>query len=92
MSPVMVNRVIRQLTNELLPISEADGRWLRRIHSTKRASLPSEKDLPSLARFLDSNLIMNYLNGEPWYDIHPLLVPEIKLPDYDDGDGENTCQ
>ena len=30
-----------------------------------------------LQRFLDGNLIMNYLNGQPWYDIHPLLVHEI---------------
>ncbi|WP_319575008.1 hypothetical protein [uncultured Desulfobacter sp.] len=74
----VVNRVIQQLTNELLPIADEDARWLARIHETKKESLNTEKDLPSLARFLDSNLIMNYLNGEPWYDIHPLLVPEIK--------------
>lgn len=23
-------------------------------------------------------LILNYVNGEPWYDIHPLLNDEIK--------------
>lgn len=74
----IINRVIRQLSNELLPIAEEDARWMARIHQTKRASLPSEKNLPSLARFLDCNLIMNYQNGEPWYDIHPLLIPELE--------------
>ena len=73
-----VARVVRQLRNELLPLAEEDARWLARIHAEKRAALGSEKDLPTLARFLDSNLIMNYLNGEPWYDIHPLLVQEIE--------------
>jgi hypothetical protein len=70
-------RVEEQLRNELLPIAEDDARWLARIHNTKDASLPTTDVLPALARFLDGNLIMNYLNGEPWYDIHPLLVDEI---------------
>lgn len=74
----IIKRVIQQLLNELLPIADEDAEWLARIHATKQEALRSDKDLPSLARFLDSNLIMNYLNGEPWYDIHPLLVEEIK--------------
>jgi len=85
LDPIAVNRVIQQLANELLPIADEDARWLARIHQTKKASLTSGKDLPSLARFLDSNLIMNYLNGEPWYDIHPLLISEIKDLPHDGG-------
>ncbi len=73
-----IKRVIQQLANELLPIAEEDAKWLARIHRTKKAALKTEKELSSLARFLDSNLIMNYLNGEPWYDVHPLLIPEIR--------------
>lgn len=73
----MLNRVIQQLRIELLPIAKDDAEWLARIHSSKQAELQTEKNLPDLARFLDSNRIMNYLNGEPWYDIHPLLVDEI---------------
>jgi len=74
----LVNRVIQQLRNELLPIAADDARWLARIHATKKAALETEKNLPDLARFLDSNRIMNYLNGEPWYDVHPLLIDEIQ--------------
>lgn len=77
----IVNRVIQQLRNELLPIAEDDAQWLAKIHISKQASLHTDKDLPDLARFLDSNRIMNYLNGEPWYDVHPLLIDEIKRLD-----------
>jgi hypothetical protein len=45
-----------------------------------------ERHKPDLARFLDSNRIMNYLNGEPWYDVHPLLLDEIRHPDQADDD------
>ncbi len=71
-------RVEDQLRNDLLPLAEADARWLARIHAGKEPSLPSTADLSDLARFLDGNLIMNYLNGEPWYDVHPLLIPELE--------------
>lgn len=74
----MVEWVIQQLRNELLPLADEDAEWLAKIHETKREALHTERDLPALARFLDSNLIMNYLNGEPWYDIHPLLITEVQ--------------
>lgn len=73
----MIHRVIQQLRNDLLPIASEDAVWLARIHESKQAGLQTERNLPDLARFLDSNRIMNYLNGEPWYDVHPLLVDEI---------------
>lgn len=85
----IVERVIQQLCNELLPIAYEDAQRLAKIHKTKQAALNSDKDLPALARFLDSNLIMNYLNGEPWYDIHPLLIKEI-MRGNDTGDGNST--
>ena len=73
-----LTRVEEQLRNDLLPLAEQDARWLARIHHSKEAALPTTADLPALARFFDGNLIMNYLNGEPWYDIHPLLVEEVR--------------
>ncbi len=66
-----------EIRRGLLPIAKDDGRWLAEIHRCKDTALESVAELPRLARFLDSNLIMNYLNGKPWYDIHPLLEQEI---------------
>jgi len=74
LSEAMVKRVEEQLLSDLLPIAEEDAQWLAKIHKSKEASLPKTEDLHVLARFLDGNMIMNYLNGQPWYDIHPLLV------------------
>lgn len=69
---------IRQLQNELLPIPTDDRPWLSKVHETKSTELQNISELPRLARFLDSNLIMNYLNDEPWYDVHPLIIDDIK--------------
>ena len=67
-------KVKQQLLNEMLPIAEQDAQWLAKIHLSQEAALPSTNEAPTLARFFDNNLVMNYVNGKPWYDIHPLLI------------------
>lgn len=57
----------------MLPIAEEDAEWLRRIAGTHDPQLESVQKLPSLARFFDTKLVLNYRNGEDWYDVHPLL-------------------
>lgn len=74
----MIDRAIAQLSNEFQPIPDNDRVQLRKIHESKHHALESMADLPTLTRFLDANMIMNYLNGEPWYDVHPVLVKLIK--------------
>ena len=36
------------------------------------------EELPRLARFLDTSLVLNYHNGDDWYDVHPLIRQEIE--------------
>jgi energy-coupling factor transporter ATP-binding protein EcfA2 len=74
----ILSRIEQQLLNESLPIAKDDARWLARIHKDKNASIDSIAEVPRLARFQDSNLIMNYQNGEPWCDIHPLILQEVE--------------
>jgi hypothetical protein len=68
------DRVVNELRRDMLPIAEDDAEWLRRIHASKHPQLPSTEQLPRLARFFDTTLVLNYRNGEDWYDIHPLLM------------------
>ena len=74
----IADRVIQQLKIEFMTIAKEDAAWLANIHESKEASLPKVTALPDLVRFFDTNRIMNYLNGEPWFDVHPLLVKEIE--------------
>lgn len=66
-------RVTDDLRRDMLPIATDDAEWLRRIHHSKRPELPNTAELPRLARFFDTTLVLNYRNGDDWYDIHPLL-------------------
>lgn len=73
----LVEAAENQLRREMLPIAKADARWLARIHRSKRSELDKIDDLQQLARFFDTNLAINYRNGDDWYDIHPLIVEEV---------------
>jgi hypothetical protein len=57
----------------MLPIPEENLQWLHRISKNHEACLAKESELPLLAHFLDSRLVLNYRNGSDWYDVHPLL-------------------
>lgn len=69
----IVDRALAAGRNELLPIAEEDARWLARIAADHDVALPEIGSLPSLARFLDTHLVLCYRNGEEWYDVHPLI-------------------
>lgn len=64
----------------MLPISDKDKEWLRRIAETHEAEFPSIEELPGLARLFDTKLVLNYRNGSDWYDVHPLLRGVIEQP------------
>ncbi len=74
----MLTDAEQRLRNEFGFLSESDRRWLTKIHDTHDPSLDSNDRFVDLARFFDSNMIMNYINGEPWYDVHPLLAAELQ--------------
>jgi energy-coupling factor transporter ATP-binding protein EcfA2 len=73
----IIDQAKNNLRRGMLPISEEDKIWLRKIAKSKQSELQSIKDLPRFARFFDLNEVHNYRNGEDWYDIHPLLKEAI---------------
>ena len=67
---------IAEVRNSYLPISHSDARWLCHIDATHACELPDEDDLPDLAKYFDNLLVMVYRNGDEWYGVHPLVLPE----------------
>lgn len=72
-----VDAAIDQLRTEFLPIADDEAIWLEEISRTHQIALPSSDRLPILARFLDTHLALCYLNGDEWYDIHPLIAEHV---------------
>ena len=66
-----------QLRREMLPLPAEDVKWLKRITATKQPELDTIKELPHLARFFDTRVVINYRNDVDWYDVHPLLIDTL---------------
>jgi hypothetical protein len=47
------------------------------VVATHEHGLPSLAELGTLARLLDGKLIFQYRNGDNWYEVHPLLWPQL---------------
>lgn len=73
----IITEAENHLRREMLPIAEADRVWLQKITASKQSELASVEELPRLARFFDTSLVLNYRNGEDWYDVHPLLKDHL---------------
>jgi hypothetical protein len=74
----IIDDAANHLRRDMLPIAREDKEWLRKIAASKDAELQSIAELPRLARFFDTNLVLNYRNDDYWYDVHPLLKPVLK--------------
>ncbi len=75
----MLLRATEQLRNEMALLPDDHLEWLRQVHKTHTIATPSDKELSRLVRFMDTNAVMNYLNGKPWFDVHPLILPRLGI-------------
>ena len=75
--PQVIQQAQDQVQRSMLPITDEDVRKLFHVQQSKQAELEDMEELPELARLFDFNLIINYRNGEDWYDILPLITKYV---------------
>ena len=74
----LVDAAIQQIRAEFLPIADEDAIWLDQIASSHGIALQSIMQVQNLARYVELQFVLNYRNGEDWYDIHPLLRDVVR--------------
>jgi hypothetical protein len=72
-----VTAAIQQVRNGMLPLADDQRSMLRRVAESHDLPLASQDDWDVVATLLDQHFVLGYQNGEPWYDVHPLLHDEI---------------
>ncbi|MDR3479483.1 MAG: hypothetical protein P4L91_02070 [Burkholderiaceae bacterium] len=60
-----------------MPLARDDKEWLKKIQKSHERELDGLEKLPIFARLMESKYILNYRNGDDWYDVHPLLRSSI---------------
>lgn len=78
LSGAAVEEAVASVRSNFLPLAVDDALWLARIAATRHPSYQSAADAGRLTRFLDSHLVLYFSDSEEWYDIHPLVRPEVE--------------
>jgi hypothetical protein len=60
-----------------MPLAHDDRAWLRKILKSHKRELENLDKLPDFARLTESKYILNYRNGDDWFDVHPLLRAQV---------------
>lgn len=75
----VVSGAIDQIAREFLPLADDDALALWRVHGDHDSPMESiAGGLTTLSRFLDTHLLLCYRNGREWYDVHPLIVEDVR--------------
>ncbi|NVB38607.1 ATP-binding protein [Pseudenhygromyxa sp. WMMC2535] len=64
---------------DMLPLTNDERAWLRRIGNSSRAETPRRNELLEFARMLQNKQVLICHNGDEWYTPHPLLRAELGL-------------
>lgn len=72
-----VDEVLDVARRSYQPLYADEIAVLRKIAETRDLSGVTRQERPYLVRFLDSHLVLAYLDGTFWYDVHPLVREQV---------------
>ncbi len=61
-----------------LTVYDTDVDWLRRVARTRDISIADRSAVQRAAQLLDTSIVLTYKNGNPWFDVHPAILPKIR--------------
>ncbi len=76
-----LKQAISEEARPLQWLTADDRRWLESIRKSNRGFAKNiqnlEADLSSIIRLFDHSLVLNYHNGEPWYQVPPIVYDHL---------------
>lgn len=76
-----VQHAISEAAQPLQWLTADDRRWLQRFAADSQGAARHiedlSKDLPSIIRLFDHSLVLDYRNGESWFQVPPLVRPHV---------------
>jgi len=76
-APDAARRIIEVSRNAYLPLYADEIDVLRRIAESRSLRDVTSEERRYVSQFLDSHLLLAYVNDRAWYDIHPLVRDEV---------------
>ena len=76
-----VARALNKAAEPLQWLTETDQKWLSRFMSGDKVATGQmddlAKDLPSIIRLFDNQLVLSYMNGSVWYQVPQLVRDHV---------------
>jgi hypothetical protein len=75
----LVDAAIASARRDFTPIAQDDAKWLAEIGRERATALSSTAAGPvnRLTRLIDTHFVLFFINGDKWYDTHPLIREEV---------------
>jgi hypothetical protein len=75
-----VEEAIGLVAHDFLAMTAEQETFLRRVASGDGTIRPKESEVQLMARLLQSHMLLGHLNGQDWYEVHPLTRRALGLP------------
>jgi len=79
-SPNAAEKVASVARRAYMPLFKEEIAVLRRVAQTQGLHELEDREREYVLRFLDSGLLLCYLNDDFWYDVHPLVKDVVLAP------------
>jgi|GEM_PF-3731652 len=75
-----LTNAINELRQSYLPIVTKDAEALYRMMTTREVGIAdsSDEEIARLANLMNTQMAFFFLNGDDWFDVHPLLRDEVQ--------------
>lgn len=74
-----VRTAIESVARGFSQITQEDADFLRLVHEAQGTAKPSKDQVKALARLVDTHMLLTHMNGETWYEVHPLARRTLGL-------------
>ncbi|MGH4010574.1 MAG: hypothetical protein ACRDTH_20850 [Pseudonocardiaceae bacterium] len=75
-----VEEAIGLVAHDFLAMTAEQEAFLRRVAAGDGTVRPAESEVQMMARLLQSHMLLGHLNGQDWYEVHPLARRALGLP------------
>ncbi|MGH3814091.1 MAG: hypothetical protein ACRDUV_16835, partial [Pseudonocardiaceae bacterium] len=75
-----IEEVIGQVARAFMSMTAEREGFLRQVVAGDGTVRPTESDIQLMATLLQTHMLLGHLNGQEWYEVHPLARRALGLP------------
>ncbi len=80
LSDGQIEEAIGYVAHDFLTMTQEQEAFLRQVAAGDGTVRPKTAEIALMARLLQSHMLLGHLNGQDWYEVHPLARRALGLP------------